>query len=322
MRSRKNRAGLTFITIVLSIIFMVFSEDIVQAEGQIYWTDYVMGKVQKSNAEGGGTQELVTGLGSPRGIAVDLGEGKIYWSEAGSMKVKRSNLNGTGIETIYSGYGNEIYGVALDLSNRKIYWADRTGYSIVRANLDGSAREVVFNTGSYSPYAIALDVDEELIYWTESDWTDGHIWRASYNGIDKDEIVSGLKFPTGLAIDNANDRIYWTERGMDSLDPQLICSANVDGTDSQVLINEGLFAPTGIDLDLAGGKMYWVEPGWIKVRRANLDGTNIENIITGPGGYPAPQLWDIEYVVPEPGTILLLGLGAAIVRSKRLKGKK
>ena len=38
--------------------------------------------------------------------------------------------------------------------------------------------------------------------------------------------------------------------------------------------------PRGIALDISGGKMYWVDNGADKIQRSNLDGSNIEDVIT------------------------------------------
>ncbi|NIW77560.1 MAG: hypothetical protein GWN08_20320, partial [Gemmatimonadetes bacterium] len=40
----------------------------------------------------------------------------------------------------------------------------------------------------------------------------------------------------------------------------------------------------GMELDVAGGKMYWVDLGSGKIQRANLDGSNVEDLVTGLPG--------------------------------------
>ena len=47
-------------------------------------------------------------------------------------------------------------------------------------------------------------------------------------------------------------------------------------------------------LDLAGGKVYWTDPGTIRIQRANLDGTQVENLVSqsvaiqNRGNVPSP----------------------------------
>ena len=44
---------------------------------------------------------------------------------------------------------------------------------------------------------------------------------------------------------------------------------------------QGLNMPGSIALDMAAGKMYWTNDGAGRIRRANLDGSNIENVAVG-----------------------------------------
>merc|ERR1719274_348667 len=64
--------------------------------------------------EGSGVEDLVTsGLGSPRGIALDLAGGKMYWTDI--RKIQRANLDGSGVEDLVTGWQN-FKGIALDLA--------------------------------------------------------------------------------------------------------------------------------------------------------------------------------------------------------------
>ena len=55
---------------------------------------------------------------------------------------------------------------------------------------------------------------------------------------------------------------------------------NVDGTDFEANLIKGLKAPSEIALDVESGKVYWTEQS-STIRRANLDGSNIETLVTG-----------------------------------------
>ena len=81
--------------------------------------------------------------------------------------------------------------------------------------------------------------------------------------------------------------IYWRSS-------QDIQRAASDGTNRQLLLNIRLdVLGQGIALDVEGGKMYWTLWGGSdrsKIQRANLDGSNVEDVVTG---------------LPEPKTIAL-----------------
>src|SRR5262249_18722740 len=69
----------------------------------------------------------------------------------------------------------------------------------------------------------------------------------------------------------------------------------------------GLVNPDGIALDPTGGKMYWTDFGTRKIQRANLDGTRVEDLVTGlsiPVGIAlelSPSVIAVEIDI-KPGT--------------------
>lgn len=69
------------------------------------------------------------------------------------------------------------------------------------------------------------------MYW--SDWgKEPCIERADMDGGNRRRILStGLTWPNGLALDLANNRIYWTDGGNRTIE-----YANLDGTGRTLLI--------------------------------------------------------------------------------------
>ena len=57
---------------------------------------------------------------------------------------------------------------------------------------------------------------------------------------------------------------------------------NVDGSNFQPNLITELERPSGLALDVSGGKVYWAETTG-RIRRANLDGSNVEDVATGLG---------------------------------------
>ncbi len=116
-------------------------------------------------------------------------------------------------------------------------------------------------------------------------WTDNQNDRVSRVALTGGVVTvlanSGFSNPSQIALDLPGGKMYWTD-GISSS----IYRANLDGSGLEPLITSGLAGPEGIDIDSAGGKMYWVEfqPSGRRVRRANLDGSNIETLISGLAG--------------------------------------
>jgi sugar lactone lactonase YvrE len=209
----------------------------------------------------------------------------------------------------------------------KIYWTDyrQLGAKLAngddngmirRANLDGSNPEDVLTELS-RPVGIALDSLAGKMYWTEAPQDQlshelattngtGRIRRANLDGsevedplvteVDGDDLVG----PYGIALDTAAGKMYWADPEADKIQ-----RANLDGSGAETLLDENdVTDPVDVDLDVAAGKMYWTEPGTAtlmsgtgedctgSIKRANLDGSNVEGVWTGLCG-PAGIALDI-----------------------------
>jgi DNA-binding beta-propeller fold protein YncE len=87
------------------------------AGGKIYWTDYVVDIVRRSNLDGSGIQTLYTPPfnRNPEGITLDLQAGMVYWGqdieiEGHTGKIMAMGLDGSNPHNIITGFGhvNEI----------------------------------------------------------------------------------------------------------------------------------------------------------------------------------------------------------------------
>jgi len=107
-----------FMSFILLIIFFSLLLGCPPPDGdnpKMYWTDGDTGKIQRANLDGSSIEELVTGLTTPRGIALDVSGGKMYWTDAGTDKIQRANMDGTGVEDLVTTGLSFLSGIALDL---------------------------------------------------------------------------------------------------------------------------------------------------------------------------------------------------------------
>ena len=172
----------------------------------------------------------------------------------------------------------------------KMYWADQGTDKIQRANLDGSQVEDVVTAlpGVRRPNGLALDLAAGKIYWTntfhEDEQGNDKIQRANLDGSQIEDLVtSGLEWPIGISLDVAASKMYWADTHANKIQ-----RANLDGSQVEDLITSGLDVPANMALDVAAGKMYWTNyqsagtgpvPGSGEILRANLDGSQVENLV-------------------------------------------
>ncbi len=244
---------------------------------KLYWSDQGTGKIQRSNLDGTDVQDLVTGLGMSNGIGlfVDTGSGKLYWTDQASGVIHRANLDGGGVEDVVTGLDNPRE-ITIDSTNGKIYWTEDgpTFNKIRRANLDGTGVEDLVVAGLSSPGGIALDVAAGKMYWVDT--ATDKVQRANLDGSNVEDLVTGLLGPRRLKVDLSAGKMYWTD---DGLVEDRISRANLDGSGVEHLVT-GLAAPTGIELDLESGKIYWTDFFTQDIRMSNLDGSNVQTLIS------------------------------------------
>ncbi len=217
---------------------------------RVYWTSQDTKMIQWADFDGQNIEDVLTvSDGYPGEIALDVDRGKIYWTNPGTQTIQRADLDGQNVEHLFDLEDDVLYadwrapriGIALDVDRGKIYWAGSWSGKIQRADLDGQNVEVLFDPIAREPHGIALYLDK--IYWT--DWMKGTIQRADRNGQNIEVLIAGLKRPMDIAL--YLDKIYWTEETGRMLDTRRY----------------------GAGLEIG------------KIQQADLDGSNVKEILTG-----------------------------------------
>ena len=171
-----------------------------------------------------------------------------------------------------------------------LYWSSYSGFE--RANLDGRNTERLSPTPSIPS---AVQVTREHVYWTT--YSSGvhagaTIRRADRDGRNSVELVKiqdGLIFD--LEIDVARGKMYWTSyKRLSSGVTGKVQRSSLDGTNVvDFFVTDRDRFPLAVAVH--GDKVYWTETDTVSygetalttLRRANLDGTNVVVLVTGPG---------------------------------------
>ncbi|MEW1813000.1 trypsin-like serine protease [Pseudarthrobacter phenanthrenivorans] len=237
----------------------------------LYWTDRQSGAITKSNLDGSGATQVVTGQNDPSGIAAH--SSGIYWINHGDGSIAKSNPDGTGVTTLLTGQTTP-WGLAVDASH--IYWTNFNDGVISRANLDGTGVTTLV-TGQTAPGGLAVDASH--IYWSSG--ADGTISRANLDGTSVTTVVTGQNGSQGVALDSGH--VYWVAAAVGTIN-----RANLDGTGVMALV-KGQYAPYSVAVD--SGHIYWTGTVDGTIHSANLDGTSVTTLVTG-------QAWESMAVGP------------------------
>lgn len=279
----------------------------------LVWTDFGPNAIYSAQPPGSNVTTILSTGSNAVGVAVDSVNQQVYWTENLTTKIRRANINGTGIQDLWTGSigSSAPEHIALDVPGGRMYWTDDVADRVRRANLDGSnVQDLVAPAEAGNPYGIALDLARGKMYW--ADFQGSRLRRANLDGSSIETVISGGAAPYTVALDPVSSQAYFTTfSGLDSIGSMTIERVNFDGTGRQTLVN-GLGFPRGLALDLAGGSMYWTDDELNIIRRASLNGTQQQSLISSGLDHPSAIVF-----VPEPSVALLALCGLALCNFNR-----
>ena len=222
---------------------------------------------------GANPQRFAPSVDNAMNIAVDASNNKVYWTEKTGESggtINSANLNGTGVTELASIFATPI-GIAVDAAGSKLYWTNSAG-RIQSANLNGSG---ITNVLQNLDNPMDLGLAGGNVYWTQGT---GSVRFVNLKGQKVVRNIStGLDTPGSLVI--GGGKVYWTEMTGES--GGTVNSANLNGTGATQLASI-LAVPMGIAVDTARSKLYWTNSRG-RVQSANLDGSKIQNVVSGLG---------------------------------------
>ncbi|XP_072023997.1 low-density lipoprotein receptor-related protein 2-like [Amphiura filiformis] len=214
--------------------------------------------------------------------------------------ISMAPMNTLAFKSLNLGDMGDPHGIDFDPVDARIYWTDMKKGTITRSRLSGSNKEVLFNN-ALGAHGITIDKEDRVMYWSEEKRRS--IWVANLDGTNRTRIIStGLKEPGDMQLDPVEKRLYWIdESGVHSK----IESAKVDGSDRKTLIVNNLDRlwlknPTGISLDIVERKIYWCDDKLDYIGRANMDGSEPENLFS-------KSSWFLPNLVYQPESIAVHG---------------
>ena len=275
----------------------------VVVDGQkIYWTLFFHGDrhgfITKSNVDGTGSERFRISRDWPNRIAVS--DVRMYWIDSYDDDIRSSNLDGTNVGTlITTTHGDDIADITAN--DIKLYWlvveSTSSGEDTVlirSANFDGTDSASLIRVGR-ERIGGYITASNNRLYWSIPSARDPDIWTiwgANIDGTGVNVVVSDVPtaFSTYPDIDVFGRHLYWIEPDRVNTRSGRIMRSNLDGTGKTVLISasqeefvDGDFEPSAIDVGDSG--IYWIEDVNGVLRRAKLDGTEVEIVVARTGKF-------------------------------------
>ena len=281
--------------------------------GKIYWADAILGgaKIQRANLDGSRVEALVISeLNGLRDLALDLAGGKMYWTKGWfGNRIQRANLDGSQIEDLISTLQGNPGSLVLVLPEGKMYWTneDWTGASlgkIKRANLDGSQVEDLISTGLRAPRGLALELTDMSPEVTvnrppvldgigKQSVSEGELLHIDLVARDPEggevtyEAQSNAPGVATVSVSGREMTISPVELGVATV---AVMASDASGATTTRTFTVNVTAP----VPESRGKMYWTDAGTDKIQRANLDGSQIEDLIFTGLNIPQALALDLD----------------------------
>ncbi|OQR75260.1 nidogen-1-like [Tropilaelaps mercedesae] len=194
------------------------------------------------------------------------------------------------------------------------------------------ARLIALGDDTSEIVGVTVDCDHEHIYWTDS--INGKIFRSKTDGKYREEVISGLLQPEGIAVDSSSRNLFWVDSEL-----KKIQVASIDNfAHTYTLVEEGLDSPRGIAIHPQRGKVYFSDRSltYPRIESISMDGTDRTELIRGDLKVPnmlavdseADELcWTdagrktIECVSLDPSLAPIVGHRRVVYRSDALRSK-
>jgi hypothetical protein len=237
------------------------------------------------------------------GLAVDVGRGRLYWTDSGGTypnedgpgevdiigPILRSHLDGTGVEVYIRGavcgLGSPI-DLEIDSASQTLYWStssDCPVSNVYYADASGPPPDEWRRFPTSRPFtvrAVEVDAPGNALYWVDGELFAGDpgVYAAPLDETAEErQIIAGDV--CDVALDPASASLFWTRCG-----DGVVRRSDLDGSNTEVVLDVGAEV-TYLALDRDDRKVYWSEagegPGTGAIRRANLDGTGVADVVTG-----------------------------------------
>ncbi|XP_041365332.1 low-density lipoprotein receptor-related protein 4-like [Gigantopelta aegis] len=250
--------------------------------GYMYWTDWGMfPAIERADLNGENRKVIISEhLVWPNGLAIDRPTSRIIWADAKTELIECADLHGNYRRTLV---GHVAHPYGLTVVGNYIYWTDWQAMAIHRANKNtGSEIKVIQENlpGIMDVHAVQIDTDAPWNVTTvnrcgNNNGGCSHLCLSHPQGTSC-ACPSGITMkPDGKTCKEMPDAyLLFASRGS----IRRISMDTKDYTDVYLPLPE-LHNVIAVDYDLKNNKVYYTDVYLDVIRRASLNGSNMETLI-------------------------------------------
>lgn len=301
---RANLDGSGAEDVIVSGLIGVKGLAIDEEAGKLYFTEGQSATtIRRANVDGTGQETLAGPFANIRGIALDASAGKLYFCR--SNTIDRIDLISLSVEPVFAGSFIPL-SMALDVANGKLYWSESNPNRVRRCSLDGTNVELIVEQDPppsfWTPNALAIDHESQKLYIGTSHFTadpidePNTILRSNLDGTQLEIwLASDNVNATGLVADSAAGHLYWTSSIQTWFGQPKVQRGKISGFQVETMVSLDLATTLRrMAIDLPNGKMYWTDVGTDRISRANLDGTEAEDLVVNGLSFPTGLALDAQ----------------------------
>ena len=272
------------------------------SEGALCWvTDHRLQRVNLSGS--GGVNTLTdTAFGSAEDLEFDPVGRRFYWPMVGSCDAKGNEPRDIDIGSgrCPDGYTNTRPDIAIDPARRYLYFTQEVCgwfgpvWTLVRMHLD--THEVTYLDDFPVPANFVVDTLNSKLMWATGKATVG----IRVHSVRLDKTVpemqssnldwSSDRTPDLRVVDARRQKLYWTvpwlNDGGDATPPSgMILCSDVDGSNVEVITEQGIADPTDLVVDEVANRVYWADPLDYAISYIDMDDGSTGDIVK----YGPPQ---------------------------------
>eukprot|EP00091_Calanus_sinicus_P000104 TRINITY_DN1002_c0_g1_i6.p1 TRINITY_DN1002_c0_g1~~TRINITY_DN1002_c0_g1_i6.p1 ORF type:complete len:697 (+),score=252.54 TRINITY_DN1002_c0_g1_i6:520-2610(+) len=225
---------------------------------------------------------VATDLPYSIGIGFDSLGGRVYWTdvEAGKETLLSAGLDGSGTTELVTNGLDMPEDLVVDEINRNIYFTDSVRKHLAVCSLESEGGCSVLISDIEQPRAVAIHHKKRLVMFT--DWgSKPAIVQVAMDGTNrKDLVTDDLIWPNGLAVDEVDDRVYWSDAKKDTVE-----SIHMDGSDRRVILD--MVAKHPFSMAVFEDSLYWSDWEMQEIVSCNkFTGKNFQTLVKEAGIRP------------------------------------